>query len=169
MAISYAVRTFRNLFIIALAVSSLTTACKKSGGSDPEIDPRDQYVGTYAGTYRNTIYIVADIFGEPRSGTARINVTKGSNPKEIYIELVTTGDINGDRTLKVTAELDGVNYTVIDKNTDSIPIGNPVTSDYTASGVFDPNTKQFTYASVANALRNGAQYKQTYEILGTKQ
>ena len=168
MANSYADRSLRTLFIVTLVIGSLATACKKSGGSDPAIDPRDQYVGTYTGTYRNTIYIVADIFGEPKAGTATATITKGSNPKEIYIDIVTAGDINGDRDLKVTAELDGVNFTVIDKNTDTIPIGNSVTSDYTANGVFDPNTKQFSYASVANALRNGAQYKQTYDIVCTK-
>ncbi|GAB4022529.1 hypothetical protein [Spirosoma koreense] len=165
---SYAVRSLRNLLLAALFISGLTTACKKSGGSDPTVDPRDQYVGTYTGTYRNTIYIVADIFGSPRAGDATATITKGSNAKEIYIELVTAGDITGDRNLKVTAELDGVNFTVIDKNTDTIPIGNPVGSDYTASGVFDPNTKTFSYSSVANGLRNGAQYKQTYEVVATK-
>ncbi|WP_420148311.1 hypothetical protein [Spirosoma sp.] len=169
MAHSYVGRSIRNLLLSVLAIASLTTACKKSGGTDAEIDPRDQYVGTYAGTYRNTLYIVADIFGEPRSGTATATITKGSNPKEIYIELKTAGDLTGDRSMKVTAELDGVNFKVIDKNTDAIPIGNPITSDYTASGVFDPNSKQFSYASVANALRNGAQYKQTYEVVATKQ
>jgi hypothetical protein len=169
MATSHAVRSFRNLLIAALLIGGLTTACKKSGGSDPDIDPRDQYVGTYSGTYRNTIYIVEDIFGEPKAGTSTITISKGSNPKEIYIEVVTAGDRMGDKKLQVTAELDGVNFTVIDKNTDTIPIGNPVTSDYTASGVFDPNTKQASYSSVARALRNGAQYRQTYEVLGTRQ
>lgn len=168
MATSYTVRSFRNLLIAVFVISGLTTACKKPGGSDPDIDPRDQYVGTYTGTYRNTIYIVEDIFGEPKAGTATITITKGSNPKEIYIELLTAGDRTGDKNIKVTAELDGVNFTVIDKNTDSIPIGNPVSSDYTASGVFDPNTKQASYSSVARGLRNGAQYRQTYEIVGTK-
>lgn len=168
MTTSYAVRSFRNLLIAALIITGLTTSCKKSGGSDPDIDPRDQYVGTYTGTYRNTIYIVEDIFGEPRAGASTITVTKGSNPKEIYVEVVTAGDRAGDKTTKVTAELNGVNFTVIDKNTDTIPIGNPVSSDYTASGVFDPNTKQASYSSVARALRNGAQYRQTYEVVGTK-
>lgn len=168
MATSSVLRSFRTLLIAALVISGLTTACKKSGGSDPDIDPRDQYVGSYSGTYRNTIYIVEDIFGEPKAGTATATVTKGSNPKEIYIEVLTAGDRTGDKNLKVTAELDGVNFTVIDKNTDTIPIGNAVNSDYTASGVFDPNTKQISYSSVARALRNGAQYRQTYEIVGTK-
>ena len=167
MATYRAVQSLRTTFLALFFVASLTTACKKSGGAD-DVDPRDQYVGTYTGTYRNTIYIVEDIFGEPKSGTSTITVTKGSNPKEIYVEVVTVGDRAGDKTLKVTAELDGANYTVIDKNTDSIPIGNPVSSDYTASGAFDPNTKQASYTSVARGMRNGALYRQTYDVVGTK-
>ncbi|GAB4032036.1 hypothetical protein GCM10028774_11480 [Spirosoma jeollabukense] len=151
-----------------LVIGGLTTACKKSGGSDPDIDLRDQYVGTYTGTYRNSIYNVEDLYDEPKAGTATATITKGSNPKEIYIQLVTTGDRTGDRTLNVTADLDGVNFAVIDKNTDTIPLPRPVDSDYSATGVFDPNTKLFSYSSVARATRNGAQYKQTYEIVATK-
>lgn len=168
MAASYAVRSFRHLLIVALFISGLTTACKKTGGSDPDIDLRDQYVGTYTGTYRNSIYNVEDLYDEPKAGTATATITKGSNPKEIYIQLVTTGDRTGDRTLNVTADLDGVNFAVIDKNTDAIPLPRPVDSDYSASGVFDPSTKLFSYSSVARATRNGAQYKQTYEIVATK-
>jgi len=168
MAKSYAVRSFCNLLIAIVLVSGLTTACKKSGGSDPDIDPRDQYVATYTGTYRNSIYLVEDLYDEPRAGTSTITVTKGSNPKEIYIEILTAGDRTGDRNLKVTAELDGVNFTVIDKNADTIPLPRPADSDYSASGVFDPNTKQISYASVARAVRNGLQIRQTYEIVGTR-
>ena len=169
MATSNLIHSFRTLLLALLVVGGLTTSCKKSGGSDPEIDPRDQYVGTYTGNYRNTIYVVEDIASGPRAGTATATITKGSNPKEIYLEIVTASDINGDKKLNVTAELDGVNFAVIDKTTDTIPIGNPVSSDYTASGVFDPNTKLFSYSSVARAVRNGAQYRQTYEITCTKQ
>ena len=167
MAAYRAVQSFRTTFLTLLVIGSLTTACKKSGGAG-DVDPRDQYVGTYSGTYRNTIYIVEDIFGEPISGTSTITVTKGSNPKEIYVEVVTVGDRTGDKTLKVTAELDGANYTVIDKNTDSIPIGNPVSSDYTASGAFDSNTKQASYTSVARGLWNGSQYLHAYDVVSTK-
>lgn len=168
MATSYGVRSFRQLLIAVLVISGLTTACKKSGGSDPDIDPRDQYVGTYTGTYRNTIYLVEDMYDEPKAGTATVVITKGSNPKEIYVEILTAGDRTGNRTLKVTAELNGVNYTIIDKNTDVIPLPRPADSDYSATGVFESNTNQFSYASVARAVRNGLQIRQTYEILGTK-
>lgn len=169
MATPYFIRSLRTLFLAVLVVGGLATSCKKSGGSDPEIDPRDQYVGTYTGTYRNSIYLVEDLYDEPKSGTATAAITKGSNAKEIYIEIITAGDRTGDKKLTVTAELSGVNYTVIDKNTDVIPLPRPLSSDdYNATGVFDPNTKQFSFASVARAIRNGAQYRQTYDIVCTK-
>ncbi|MBD2753463.1 hypothetical protein [Spirosoma validum] len=169
MANSYIGWSFRNLIILAVVFGFLTTGCKKSGGSDPEIDPRDQYVGTYTGTYRNSIYNVEDLYDEPKAGTATVTITKGSNPKEIYVEILTAGDRTGNRTLKVTADLDGVNFTVNDKNTDTIPLARPVDGDYTAAGVFDPSKNQFSYSSVTRATRNGAQYKQTYEVVCTKQ
>lgn len=168
MTMSSTIRSLRNLFILVFVIGSLTTACKKNGGSGSDPDPRDQYVGTYSGTYRNTIYFAEDIYGSPQSDSAMISITKGSNPEEIYIDMTLNQGRLGPHMLKVTAKLTGMNFMVVDKNTDTIPIGNPVNADYTASGVFDPNTKQFSYSSVSRGLRNGAAYKQTYEIVATK-
>lgn len=169
MPTAYAVQSVRNAFLALLIVGSLTTACKKSGGADA-VDPRDQYVGTYTGTSRRTLYVSADIFQGPIPGVSTTTITKGSNSKEIYIEttVVNNGGFTGGYTLKVTAELDGTNFTVIDKTTDQIELpSGKVDSDYTATGVFDTNTKQFGYSSTARALRNGAQYSRTDEMTST--
>lgn len=169
MATHYAVRSLRNTFLALVAIGSLTTACKKSDGT-ADVDPRDQFVGTYAGTTRRTFYVSADIFQGPMPGASTTTVTKASNPKEIYIEntIVFNGGFTGGYTVKATAELDGTNFTVIDKTTDQIDLpSGSVASDYTATGVFDTSTKQIVYSSTARALRNGAQYSRTDETTGT--
>lgn len=156
----YAVRLSRNALMLLLVVGLLTTSCKKSGGSD--LDPRDQYVGTYEGQFRITINIGADALAS-EGGASTTTITKGANPNEIYLETV----YNKSYTEKVTAQLDGTNFMVTDKNTDQITINNTkITSDYNATGVFDKN--QFAYSASAKALRNGTQYSKTYEITGTK-
>jgi hypothetical protein len=169
MATAYAVRSLRNTIFALMILGSLTTACKKSGGADA-VDPRDQYVGTYTGTARRTFYVSADIFQGPIPGVSTTTITKGSNSKEIYIEttVVNNGGFTGGYTLKVTGELNGANFTVIDKSSDQIELpSGKVDSDYTATGVFDTSTKQFVYSSTARALRNGAQYSRTDEITST--
>ncbi len=165
--------TNRSLYYTLLAlfaIGSLTTACKKSGGADA-VDPRDQYVGTYAGTARRTYYVSADIFQGPIPGAATTTITKASNAKEIYIEntVVFNAGFTGGYSVKVTATVDGSTFTVIDKSSDQIELpSGKVDSDYTATGVFDVNTKQMVYSSIGRALRNGAQYSRTDEITGTK-
>ncbi len=169
MATYNAAQSLRTTFLALLVVGSFATACKKSGGAD-DVDPRDQYVGTYVGTSRRTYYVSADIFQGPMPGTSTTTVTKASNPKEIYIEntVVFNGGFTGGYTVKVTAELDGANFTVIDKSTDQIELpSGKVDSDYTATGVFDTSTKQMAYSSTARALRNGAQYSRTDETTST--
>lgn len=170
MATTYAVRSLRNTFLALFFIGSLTTACKKSGEADA-VDPRDQYVGTYTGTSRRTFYASADIFQGPIPGESTTTVTKSSNSKEVYIEttVVNNGGFTGGYTLRVTAELDGANFTVIDKSSDQIELpSGKVDSDYTATGTFDISNKQFGYSSTARALRNGAQYSRTDEISGVK-
>lgn len=169
MSTAYAIPSLRNAFLTLLILGSLTTACKKSGGADA-VDPRDQYVGVYNGDSRRTLYFVADIFQGPIPGVATTTITKGSNSKEIYIEttVVNNGGFTGGYSLRVTAEVDGANFTVIDKSTDQIELPNgKVDSDYTATGTFDTSKKQFVYSSTARALRNGAQYSRTDEITST--
>lgn len=168
MTTSYAGRAFRNAFWALLVVGSLTTACKKSGGTDT-VDPRDQYVGTYTGTSRRVYYAGTDAFIGPVPGTTTTNITKGTNADEIMIETTVAfnGGYTGGYTLKVTAKMSDANFTVTDKTTDQLelPNGN-VASDYTAAGAFDVATKQFAYSSTARGLRNGTQYSRTDDITG---
>jgi len=171
MTTPYAIRQVRNALLAIAVIGSLTTACKKSGIGGADVDPRDQYVGTYEGTSRRTYYVSADIFQGPIPGTSTTTVTKSPSPQEIYIEntVVFNNGFTGGYTVKVTAMVEGANFTVIDKQSDQIDLpSTKVDAQYSATGVFDTNTKQIAYSATARALRNGAQYSRTDEISSTK-
>lgn len=168
MATPYAVRSLRLSFLALLLIGSLTTACEKSGGVDA-VDPRDQYVGTYVGSDKayQSVITVGTIPFNPEYGTTKLTVSKGSNPKEIYIE-----DTN--LSLKVTAELDGVNFTVIDKNSGQIfvPPSNTYTGPYTATGVFGKDQASGKSAIVLTATteaqKNGTTIRKVETYNGTQ-
>ncbi|GAB3886775.1 hypothetical protein [Spirosoma agri] len=148
MATRNTFRSLRTLFIAVTLLTFFTTACKKSGSGGSDVDPRDQYVGTYEGGdkgYQSIITISTIPFTE--YGAATIVVTKGANPKEIYIEAAR-------QSFKVTAELNGTNFTVIDKSTNQIfiPFGNTTyTGSYKATGVFDVDQATGKKAIAINA------------------
>ena len=168
MAISHAVRSLRLSLLALLLIGSLTTACKKSGGGN-DVDPRDQYVGTYIGSNRGyqSIITIGTVPFDPEYGTTNLTVSKGSNPKEIYIE-------DSKLSLKVTAELDGVNFTVIDKNSGQIfvPPSNTYTGPYTATGVFGKDQASgksaIAMTATTEALKNGTAIRKVETFNGTQ-
>ena len=141
MATSYAVRSFCRIVLSLAVVGSLTTACKKSDGTDG-VDPRDQYVGTYTGGFQTT-FTVGGVESAPETGTATITITKASDPKQMYVNV----KMNRPQPLNVTAQLDdtGKNFTVIDRKQDQMAVLNKTfTGDFTATGVLDQNQLAIT-------------------------
>lgn len=170
MATPNAVRFLRSFFVVTLVVGSLATACKQSGsGSDP--DPRDQYVGVYEGgdgAYNSTITI--GTFPSVEKGATTVTVTKSPNPKEIYLDI-------SNRPMKVTAELNGVNFTVIDRTSDQMTIvingqRNVIDGNYSATGAFgkDPLTNKDVVAitAITETLQLGTTIRRTEGINGTR-
>ena len=164
-----AIRSYFGVVMALVLLGSLTTSCKKKGGSDADIDPREQYVGTYAGGdrgYQSVIAIGALQFN-PEFGPTTITVSKSSNPKEIYIE-------SASQALKVTAELTGENFTVIDKNSNQIfvPPNNNYTGSYKATGVFGKDQTSGNLAIVLTAttetLKDGTAIRKVETYNGTK-
>lgn len=161
-------RSVRTLLIVASVVGSLTTACKKSS-SDPDVDPRDQYVGTYNGGDRGyqSIITIGSIPLNAEYGAASIIVSKGSGSKEIYIEAP-------QQSLKVTAELNGTNFTVIDKSSSQIfiPPNNTYTGSYQATGVFGVDQATGKNAIAVNAttqtLEKGTSITRTETYTGSR-
>ncbi|GAB4022222.1 hypothetical protein EXU85_23335 [Spirosoma sp. KCTC 42546] len=162
MATSYAVRSFRNALFTLLAIGLLTASCKKSGGADA-VDPRDQYVGTYTGGFQ-TSFTVGGVESAPESGTATIVISKGSNPREFYIDAT----MPRPQALKVTAQLDesGKTFTVIDRNQDQMSVLNKTfTGDFTATGVFENN--QIAISTTTETVQGG-RISRYESISGTK-
>ena len=149
-------------------VSSLVTGCKNSSSTDPDIDPRDQILGTYSGGFSVTISI-ASLVGNPETGTSVTTITKASSSKQILVE---NNYANGGYIEKVTAELqsDG-SYLVIDKKADQINVaalGKKLDSDYTGSAVFDVSNGTFAYTSTARAMQTGTEVKRVNTLTGTR-
>ncbi|GAB3997300.1 hypothetical protein GCM10028807_42130 [Spirosoma daeguense] len=162
MATQYVVRSFRATFLAILLTSVFVSGCKKNGGS--EVDLRDQYVGTYEGGYQSSIKIATLEF-PPETGTTSVIVTKGANPKEIYIE------VKLNRPFKVTAELEGNSFTIIDRSRDQVTINvngksTNYEGDFRATGVFDKN--QIAITTTTETVQTGATISRIEAITGTR-
>lgn len=169
MATRNAFRSLRNLLVAFTVIGLLTTACKKSGSGGSDVDPRDQYVGTYDGGDRGyqSVITLGTLPLNPEYGATSIVVTKGANPNELYIEA-------GQQSYKVTAELSGSTFTVIDKTSGQIfiPPSNTYTGAYKANGIFDvdPSTgkKTMVITATTETLKDGTSVKRVETFVGTK-
>lgn len=167
-----AVRPFRSVLMAILLVGSLTTACKKSGGSNVEVDPRDQYIGTYEGgegAYNSAITI-GTLPLTPEKGATTVTVTKSANPKEIYIDI-------SNRPPRLTAELNGANFSIIDKSSDQITLvingqRNVIEGNYSATGVFGKDQASgkdaIAMTSTTEGVQSGTTVKRIESINGLR-
>ncbi len=163
MTTSITRRSLNYSLLMLLLIGSLTTACKKSGGSD-DIDPRDQFVGTYEGGIASSLN-VGGFEGTSQTGTSTITITKGANAKEILIDAQMS--LGRPTPFKVTAEVDGFTFRVIDRNKDQMNVlGVTVEGEFKATGVIEKN--QVAITATTEGLRTGAAVKRTEQISGTK-
>ncbi len=162
MTISYAVRSLRTSLLALLIIGSLTTACKKSGGVD-DVDPRDQYVGVYDGGYQASTLINNSLESNRESGTVQITVSKAQAANQIYLELL----FNGTSKQNVTAELSEKNFTVIDKQTESLVFDGKTyaNAQYTATGQFVDKT--IVINTTTQILQSGVTLSKQGSISGT--
>ena len=166
MAIPYTIRQVRNALLAIALISTLTTACKKSGIGGADVDPRDQYVGTYEGGYQAAIQIADGDPLDSEVGTATVSITKSSSAREIYLDIL-FNKVNQER---LTAELDatGTKFTILDKKQDQIVLNNTkIDAQYSATGVFDVSKKEVAITTTSEALRGGVRYVKRGAITGT--
>ena len=164
MATPYAIRSLRNAVLAIALISTVTTGCKKSGLGGADVDPRDQYVGTYDGGYQASTLVNNSLESSRESGKITFSVTKSTVDKQLYIDLL----YNGTTSQKVTAELTENNgFTVIDKQSDTIQFdGKTYPGKYTATGQFV--AKVITMNTVTETLQSGVTLSRRGSLSGTK-
>lgn len=163
MATAHAIRSVRNALVAVALLVTLTTACKKSGLGGADVDPRNQYVGTYEGGYQTSTLINNSLESNRESGKITITVTKSETANQFYLDLL----FNGVTSQKLTAELVGNAFTVIDKQSETLSFdGKSYTAKYTATGQF--TEKVITLNTVTETLQSGVTLSRRGDISGTK-
>jgi len=152
----------RPLLFALLALVTLATGCRTSGSAD-DVDPRDQYIGTYNGGYQASTLINSSLESSREAGTISAVITKSQVANQLYLDITYNSAVK--QTL--TAELNGSNFTIIDKQTESISFDNKTyTADYKASGQFVTN--DFALNTTAETLQSGVTISRRLSITGTK-
>jgi len=155
-------------FLFCVLLLGAFSSCKQLGsGVDVDIDPRDQYVGTYQGGYSGQITtgsFVSSIF----SGSAVITVAKAAAAKEVTLTFVYNKGQAFENTEKLTAELTDRRFVIIDKRKETVTLG-PSTYElpYTASGEFTEKS-QIAMTTSAEIERGGTILKKVAGITGEK-
>lgn len=163
MATAHAIRSVRNALAVAALLVTLTTACKKSGLGGADVDPRNQYAGTYEGGYQTATLVNNSLESNRESGKITITVTKSETANQFYLDLL----FNGVTNQKLTAELVGNAFTVIDKQSETLSFdGKNYTAKYTATGQF--TDKVITLNTVTETLQSGVTLSRRGDISGTK-
>ncbi|QKZ14997.1 hypothetical protein [Spirosoma sp. KUDC1026] len=163
MASNPLIVSFRNVFIALLVIGSLATGCKRLG-SESDVDPREQYLGTYSGGAQISTNVGGFEYN-PESYSMVVTVTKAANDNEIYLD---KNYNNGALTERVTAQLTGTTFKVIDKTRNIIRVnGNTqVEGDYSSQGVLENNTIAMT--SVTEARQSGAVVRLVESVNATR-
>jgi hypothetical protein len=155
--------SFRNTFIALFVIGSLATGCKRLG-SESDVDPREQYLGTYSGGAQISTN-VGGVEYTPESHTIVITVTKAANGNEVYLD---KNYDNGGYTERVTAQLTGSTFKIIDKTRGIIRLNaiTQVEGDYSSQGVLENN--QIAMTSVTEARQSGAVVRLAESVNATR-
>ncbi len=159
-----AIRSYSVVVMALFLLGSLAMSCKNKGGTDPDIDPREQYVGRYEGGMSSALN-VGGFEGVTQTGSATTVITNAPNPKEMYVEV--TSSLGRPTPLKLTAELTDKGFAVIDRKTDQMNVlGKVVEGNFTATGVLAG--KDLAITITTEGLSTGAPVKRNESVTGTK-
>jgi hypothetical protein len=163
MATPYAIRSVRSALLVIAVIGSLTTGCKNSGIGGSDVDPRDQYVGTYDGGYQASTLVNNSLESNRESGKITITVSKSEVANQFYLDLL----FNGVTSQKLTAELSNNTFTVIDKQSETLLFdGKNYPAKYTATGQFAE--KDIVVNTVTETLQSGITLSRRGSLTGTK-
>lgn len=163
MATAHAIHSVRKALLALALLVSVTTACKKSGLGGADVDPRDQYVGTYEGGYQAASTVNNALPYDEEAGTMAVTVSKSQAANQLYIELV----FNATTKQNLTAELVNNEFKVIDKQNEPIKFnGRNYDGQYSATGQFVE--KAITINTVTETLQSGVTLTRRGSISGTR-
>lgn len=141
----------KSILCLFVVTSTLFSCTKKA-----EIDPREQYLGTYPVT---AISILKNLnTGQTSNGTSNysVQVNKGSAADELTFD-------DGDR---FTVKLSGSSFTIVQYNT-AVPIGGTNYS-FTVNGSGSFNSKNLSYIETQKTSIQGVSLQITNSISGNK-
>lgn len=158
----------RNFLLFLLVLGSFAS-CKQLGGGDgPAVDPRDQYTGLYEDGGYNGQVLIGSIVSERPAGTVSITVGKAAAPKELSMTFQFNKGRQFEYTEKLTAELEGSKFTIIDKKTETITVGvTPIEAAYRGFGEFTADRK-FAMTTSSEKDQSGTLVKKVLGITGIK-
>jgi hypothetical protein len=163
MATHCAIRSIRKALLAVALIGLVTTGCKKSGIGGADVDPRDQYLGTYEGGYQASTLVNNSLESSRESGTLKITITKSEAINQFYIDLL----FNGVTSQKLTGELSGDTFTVIDKQSEVLLFdGKNYPGKYTATGQFV--NKDIVINTVTETFQSGVTLSRRGSLTGTK-
>ncbi|MFC5408181.1 hypothetical protein ACFPMF_02580 [Larkinella bovis] len=151
-------RIIVTLFILLLSVS----ACKKGGSAAEDVDPREQYLGTYDIDYTSKTSVTPGwpTYSED-SGKGSLTFAKGDAANELRM----TVEFPGFSTETDIVKLSGSQFTM-SKNRGSILFGNKkYDGEFVGTGLFEG--KNVTLTTVTKVSQDGSllQWTQSYKGL----
>ncbi|GAB3324773.1 hypothetical protein GCM10027299_22210 [Larkinella ripae] len=144
------------LFILVLSIS----ACKKGGSSAEEVDPREQYVGTYDIDYSSTTVILPSIKFNEETNKGTIAFTKGEGANEMSM-VISFPNFSATEIVK----LSGTQFTM-NRTRDKMPFGNKIyDAEFTGSGTFEGRNLTLTSITKLNEGGTVVQWNRAYKGL----
>jgi hypothetical protein len=149
-------RLIVTLFILLLSVS----ACKKDSDAE-NVDPRDQYLGTYDVDYSSKTVIASAIDFSEDSGKGNITFTKGDAPNELKMAVI----FDGFSSTTDVVKLSGTAFTMT-RTRDQLSFGNKVyDAEFAGSGLFEGKNMTLTSVTKMNQSGTVVQWTRTYKGL----
>ncbi|KAA9356791.1 hypothetical protein [Larkinella humicola] len=144
-------------FILVVGISS----CKKSDSEAGNVDPREQYYGTYDIDYSSKTIIGSIDFNED-SGKGVLTFSKGDASNELKM----TTEFPGFSTAMDVVKLDGTKFT-LNRTRDQMTLGNKqYDAEFLGTGLFEG--KLVTVTSVTTLNQNGTVAKWTRSYKGMR-
>ncbi|GAB3271734.1 hypothetical protein GCM10027347_43180 [Larkinella harenae] len=144
-------RLIVTLFILVLSIS----ACKKGGSGSEDVDPREQYLGTYDVDYTTTTALAGfPEYGEG-SGKASLTFAKGDATNELRMTI----EFPGFSAKTEMVKLNGTQFTMNKTRNTMIINGKSYEGEFTGTGLFEGRNVTVSMITKASTAQWNESYK----------